>query len=36
MIYPASTPVGNVTLVVANVLTCNKNTPQLILVLIVL
>jgi hypothetical protein len=24
VIYPGSTPVGNATLVVANVLTCNK------------
>jgi hypothetical protein len=27
VIYPGSTPVGNATLVVANVLTCNKHTP---------
>jgi hypothetical protein len=25
VIYPGSTPVGNATLVVANVLTCNKH-----------
>jgi hypothetical protein len=25
VIYPGSTPVGNATLVVANVLTCDKN-----------
>jgi hypothetical protein len=32
VIYPGSTPVGNATLVVANVLTCNKhsqNTPKI-------
>jgi hypothetical protein len=29
MIYPGSTPVGNATLVVANVLTCNKNNSQI-------
>jgi hypothetical protein len=28
VIYPGSTPVGNATLVVANVLTCNKHTPK--------
>jgi hypothetical protein len=28
VIYPGSTPVGNATLVVANVLTCNKHTPN--------
>jgi hypothetical protein len=27
VIYPGSTPVGNATLVVANVLTCNKYSP---------
>jgi hypothetical protein len=27
VIYPGSTPVGNATLVVANVLTCNKHSP---------
>jgi hypothetical protein len=27
VIYPGSTPVGNATLVVANMLTCNKHTP---------
>jgi hypothetical protein len=27
VIYPASTPVGNATLVVANMLTCNKYSP---------
>ena len=31
MIYPGSTPVGNATLVVANVLTCNKHTPKKII-----
>jgi hypothetical protein len=28
VIYPGSTPVGNATLVVANVLTCNKHSPK--------
>jgi hypothetical protein len=28
VIYPGSTPVGNATLVVANVLTCNKHSPE--------
>jgi hypothetical protein len=28
VIYPGSTPVGNATLVVANVLTCNKYSPK--------
>jgi hypothetical protein len=27
VIYPGSTPVGNATLVVANVRTCNKHSP---------
>jgi hypothetical protein len=27
VIYPGSTPVGNATLVVANMLTCNKYSP---------
>jgi hypothetical protein len=30
VIYPGSTPVGNATLVVANVLTCNKYSPKLV------
>jgi hypothetical protein len=29
VIYPGSTPVGNATLVVANVLTCNKHSPHI-------
>jgi hypothetical protein len=29
VIYPGSTPVDNATLVVANVLTCNKHSPYL-------
>jgi hypothetical protein len=28
VIYPGSTPVGNATLVVANVLTCNKHSHK--------
>jgi hypothetical protein len=28
VIYPGSTPVGNATLVVANVLTCTKHSPH--------
>jgi hypothetical protein len=28
VIYPGSTPVGNATLVVANVLTCNKHSHR--------
>jgi hypothetical protein len=28
VIYPGSTPVGNATLVVANVLTCNKHSQN--------
>jgi hypothetical protein len=28
VIYPGSAPVGNATLVVANVLTCNKHSPN--------
>jgi hypothetical protein len=28
VIYPGSTPVGNATLVVANVLTCNKHSQK--------
>ena len=31
MIYPGSTPVGNATLVVANVLTCNKYSQKKIM-----
>jgi hypothetical protein len=30
VIYPGSTPVGNATLVVANVLTCNKYSPYIL------
>jgi hypothetical protein len=29
--YPGSTPVGNATLVVANVLTCNKHSQKITL-----
>jgi hypothetical protein len=31
VIYPGSTPVGNATLVVANVLTCNKHSPYAVI-----
>jgi hypothetical protein len=31
VIYPGSTPVGGATLVVANVLTCNKYSPNKLL-----
>jgi hypothetical protein len=30
VIYPGSTPVGNATLVVANVLTCNKHSQKVL------
>jgi hypothetical protein len=34
--YPGFTPVGNATLVVANVLTCNKHSHILIIIIIII
>jgi hypothetical protein len=36
VIYPGSTPVGNATLVVANVLTCNKYSQKYMALLVCL